>query len=131
MRFDVGGINHEPLKVWLVEHNFEQSLPNSLVAPAAKPTMGIFPIAKFGWQVPPGRTRTQNPDHGIDELAIIFGDATPIPLFPGKMGTDYFPRAFTDVVTMQGVFHEYPPRQLIPERIRKAPLIINTRDDSP
>jgi len=131
VRLDMGGVNHEPLEVRLVYHDFEQPLPDAFVSPPAKSTLGVIPTAKLGWQVAPRSTGTQNPDNGIDESAIILGDTTPISPFPRKMWGDNLPSAIGDVVTVHGIIHNLLRCQPIPEKIRIPSSKINARVDRP
>jgi hypothetical protein len=41
----VAGIDHEPFVIGFNHELFQQRLPNTLVAPAAKASMGVFPAA--------------------------------------------------------------------------------------
>ena len=114
---DVGGVDHKPLEVRLVNHDFEQPLPDAFVTPSAKSAVGIIPAAKFGWQISPRSTGTQDPNNRIDKSAIILGDTSPIPLFSWKVWGDDLPGAVADVVTVHGVVHKVLRCQLLPERI--------------
>jgi len=77
MCLGMGGIDHEPLEIRLVNDRFEQLLPYPLVAPPAKAAMRVLPVTIFRRQITPWGSGTQNPDDGIDEGSIIFRHATP------------------------------------------------------
>ena len=83
MNFGVRGVDHQPLAVRVVDHGVEQVLPYTLVAPANKTPMNIAPSAIVGRQIPPRRTGAQNPENGVDEKAVVFGDAAPNALASG------------------------------------------------
>ena len=77
MDFDVAGVDHEPFVIGIDDQFFQESLPETLVAPAAKPTVGIFPVPVIGRQIPPGSAGAQNPENGVEKKPVVFGSATP------------------------------------------------------
>ena len=83
MDFDVAGINHQPLEIRLDDQFFQQSLPEALVAPAAKAPVGVFPVPVIGRQIPPGRAGAQDPENGVEKKPVVFGSATPESLLSG------------------------------------------------
>ena len=91
MDFAMAGIHHEPFEIRLHNELLEQRLPNALVTPAAKTPMGVFPSTIRGRQVSPRRAGAKNPEHGIDELAVVLSNPTPNPRSPRQMGLEQFP----------------------------------------
>src|SRR5512143_3696765 len=85
MDFSVGGIDHYPLIVRLVYHDLQQSFPNAFVAPAAKAPWQVLPVSVVRGQVPPWGTSAPNPEHSIDEQAVVLSDSAPNALTPGQM----------------------------------------------
>ena len=83
MDFDVAGVDHEPFVIGLDDQFFQQSLPKTLVAPAAKAPVGVFPVPVIGRQIPPGSAGAQNPENGVEKKPIVFGSATPESLLSG------------------------------------------------
>ena len=131
MRFDMGGVYHEPFEVRLVNHDFKQPFPDAFVTPTAKSTLGIIPATELRWQVAPRSAGAQNPDNSIDESAIILGDTVPISPFPWKVRGDNLPSAIGNIMTVHSVVHNPLQSQLIPESIWISASIINTRVDRP
>jgi len=79
MNLAMAGVDHEPFVIRLDNELFQQRLPNALIAPAAEAPVGVFPTPVGSGQIPPWRARAKNPEHGIDELAVILCDPTPNP----------------------------------------------------
>jgi hypothetical protein len=102
MDFDVAGINHQPLEIRLDDQFFQQSLPEALVAPAAKAPVGVFPVPVIGRQIPPGRAGAQDPENGVEKKPVVFGPTTPESLLSGQMGFEQFPGFIVDVVAAVG-----------------------------
>ena len=102
MDFDVAGINHQPLEIRLDDQFFQQSLPEALVAPAAKAPVGVFPVPVIGRQIPPGRAGAQDPENGVEKKPVVFGPTTPESLLSGQMGFEQFPGFIVDVLAAVG-----------------------------
>ena len=102
MDFDVAGINHQPLEIRLDDQFFQQSLPEALVAPAAKAPVGVFPVPVIGRQIPPGSSGAQDPEHRIEKPPVVFGLPSPEALLAGEMGFEQFPGSFRDVMAAVG-----------------------------
>ena len=96
--FDVAGVDHQPLVIGIDDQFLQESLPESLVAPAAKPAVGIFPVPVIGRQIPPGSAGAQNPENGVEKKPVVFGSATPQPLLSGQMRLKELPGFVVDVV---------------------------------
>jgi hypothetical protein len=96
--FDVAGVDHQPFKIGIDDQLFQQSLPEALVAPAAKATVGVFPVPVIGRQIPPGSAGAQNPKNGVEKKPVVFGSATPESLLTGQMGFEELPGFVVDVV---------------------------------
>jgi hypothetical protein len=78
MNLAMTGIDHQPLKIRFVNQALEQGLPDATIAPTAEASMDVFPVAISWRQVAPRSAGSHNPKHCVDELAIIFGNATPL-----------------------------------------------------
>ena len=87
----VTGINHEPFVVGVNDKLFQKRFPNTLIAPTAKTSMGVFPSAIGGRQVAPRCARAENPEHGVNKLPVICRHPAPNACAPRKMGLKYFP----------------------------------------
>jgi hypothetical protein len=70
-------VNHQPFIIRLVDEPFEQRFPQASISPTAKAAIRIFPVAVIGRQITPERAGAQVLANGIDELAIVAGDAAP------------------------------------------------------
>ena len=91
MYLAVARIDQQPFEIRLLNELLEQRLPNALVTPAAKTPMGVFPPAIRGRQVSPRRAGAKNPEHGVDELAVVLRNPTPNPRTPRQMGFEQGP----------------------------------------
>jgi len=100
--FDVAGVDHQPLVIGIDDQFFQESLPESLVAPAAKPAVGVFPVPVVGRQIPPGSAGAQNPENGVEKKSVVFGSAAPESLLSGQMRLKQFPGFIVDVVAAVG-----------------------------
>lgn len=98
MHLDVGGIDHQPFKVWLGDQRFQQLRPHAFVAPPAKAPVRVFPVAIVRGQIAPGGAGTQNPEHGVDKQAVVFGNPAPDTSPSGQQGFQQQPDAVGDVV---------------------------------
>jgi len=98
MDFDVAGVDHQPLVIGIDDQFFQESLPEALVAPAAKPTVGVFPVPVIGRQIPPGSAGAQDPKNGVEKKPVVFGLPAPDSLLSGQMGFEQFPGFIVDVV---------------------------------
>ena len=98
MDFDVAGVDHQPFVIGIDDQFLQQSLPKALVAPAAKATVGVFPVPIIGRQIPPGSTGAQDPENGVEKKPVVFGSATPESLLSGQMRFEQFPGFIVEVV---------------------------------
>lgn len=105
MDFDVAGVDHQPLVIGIDDQFFQESLPETLVAPAAKPPVGVFPVPVIGRQIPPGSAGAQNPENGVEKKPVVFGSTTPLPLLSGQMRFKQFPSFIVDVVAAVGEWY--------------------------
>ena len=102
MDFDVAGVDHQPFVIGIDDQFLQESLPETLVAPAAKPAVGVFPVPVIGRQIPPGSAGAQNPENGVEKKPVVFGSATPQPLLSGQMRLKELPGFVVDVVAAVG-----------------------------
>ena len=105
MDFDVAGVDHQPFVIGIDDQFFQETLPEALVAPAAKATVGVFPVPIIGRQIPPGSTGAQDPENGVEKKPVVFGSATPEALLSGQMGFEQFPGFIVDVVAAVGEWY--------------------------
>ena len=105
MDFDVAGVDHQPFVIGIDDQFFQETLPEALVAPAAKATVGVFPVPIIGRQIPPGSTGAQDPENGVEKKPVVFGSATPQPLLSRQMGFEQLPGFIVDVVAAVGEWY--------------------------
>ena len=98
MDFDVAGVDHQPFVIGIDDQFLQESLPETLVAPAAKPAVSVFPVPVIGRQIPPGSARAQDPENGVEKKPVVFGSATPESLLSGQMRFEQFPGFIVEVV---------------------------------
>ena len=99
---EVGGVNHQPFVVRILDESFQQLLPPSLIPPAAETAVSVLPIPVIGRQIAPRCAGAQDPKHAIDETTVIAGNSTPCSLSSGQMRLKDFPGAVADIVPSVG-----------------------------
>ena len=67
MSLNVGGVDHQPLKVRVIDDRIQELLPYPSIPPATKATMGVLPVSVIRRQVSPQSPSTQIPRHRIQE----------------------------------------------------------------
>jgi len=75
----VTGINHQPFIIRIINQDFQQFFPDTLVTPANKAAVGITPTPVVRRQIPPWGSCSYNPENSIDKLTIICGYPSPCP----------------------------------------------------
>lgn len=108
VNLDVAGVDHQPFVVGIFDEDFKQGFPQPFIAPAAKATVGVLPIAVIGRQVTPGRTGAQNPEYRVDELPVIPCNSTPDSLAARQVGLQKTPGMIGNIVASVGGFHGIP-----------------------
>jgi hypothetical protein len=78
-------INHQPFIIRVIDQDFQQLFPYTLVTPTDKPAMRITPIAIIWWKITPRSTCAQYPKNCVDKLAIILRYTTPTTLTAWKV----------------------------------------------
>ena len=102
-------INHEPLKIRLINHRFQHFLPNPLVSPAAETPLNRVPMTIFRRQVSPRRACPQYPEHTVQELPRIFCVAAPCPLISYSIWLEKFPHCIRHIMPSIAIFHDDTP----------------------
>lgn len=106
MKFDVGGIHHQPFHAFFSHQDEHQFCPNAFVAPTDETAVGVAPAAVIGWEIPPGCTGTQYPENGIDKLPVIHCLAALAAFASGQVAFDQVPLVVGEVVAaVGGLFH--------------------------
>ena len=99
----VRGVDHEPLHVRLVDAHFQQPFPNSRIAPTDEAAVRIAPAAVFRRQVAPGSASPCDPEDGVDEFSVVFGDSAPTSRSSGQERLDFCPHFVRKVVAVERV----------------------------
>ena len=79
MNFNVACVNHEPLVIGRLDQLIEQAFPRPAIAPPAEAAVGVLPVRIAGRQISPRRSRTQYPEHSIEELSVVATYPAPLP----------------------------------------------------
>jgi len=79
VRPDDGGVDDQVFKVWIFEQRIENTFPSALLGPSAKALEHAVPLAELIRQVSPGRSRARQPNHRIDEKAIVLAVPSFVP----------------------------------------------------
>ena len=105
MNLDVAGVDHQPLKVRIVDNRIQQLFPDAPIPPAAKAPMGVLPITVIRWQVPPRSPSTQNPKHRVQKQSVVLGRSTLFASGPRQKGPQSFPNLVRNIVTPMRCCH--------------------------
>lgn len=72
-----GAVDHEVLRVGIgCGDKVEELLPEAALGPAGEGCIDRGPFAKAARQIPPRRSRAQNPQHALQVVAVETGPAT-------------------------------------------------------
>ena len=82
-------VEHDPFEVRLLER-LEQGLPSSFLGPSAEAFVDGVVFAETLGQVLPGCPGACNPEHGIDEEAVIAGISAWFAWLSRQQGRDAF-----------------------------------------
>jgi hypothetical protein len=99
MNFAVTCIDHQPLKVRLVDQIFKQSFPHSIIAPTDKAPVSVAPTAEVGWQVSPRCTCPHNPENCIYKTPIVMSYTSPTSFAARQMRFKLFPNSIRNIVS--------------------------------
>jgi len=105
MNLDVAGVDHQPLKIRIVDDGVQQPLPDAPIPPATEASMGILPISVVGRQIPPGCPSSQNPEHRVQKQSVVPGRSTPLESVPRQKGSQPFPNLVRNIVTPMRCCH--------------------------
>ena len=95
---DGSGVEQQPVQVRFLQL-FEDTLPNAFPGPAPEALVDRVPGAVALWEVTPRSAAAGNPEHGVDELAVVFGCAPHIGGLARKQGRQALPVIVADLVT--------------------------------
>ena len=85
------GVKHQPFIIRVIHHRLQQPGPDVPVPPAAEAAVGVLPVPVVRGQIPPGGAGAQNPEHSVDETAVILGRPACLALAAGEKGFQDFP----------------------------------------
>jgi hypothetical protein len=77
MYFTVAGIYHKPFKIWLVNQNFKQLFPYTLITPADKSSMRVAPSSIVWREIAPGGSGSHNPENSVYKKSVILSNTSP------------------------------------------------------
>lgn len=89
MYCDMAGIEHQPLKICIIDQPLQDLLPYFLVTLPARSAVYIFPVPVFWRQIPPRRSSPCNSKYAIDKLPGILGIITTYPFFAYRVRPDF------------------------------------------
>ena len=70
---DDGRVDHERLQVGVAAERLHDLGPDARLGPAVEPLKGVVPLAEPLRQVAPGGAGARDPEHGVDEQAVVPG----------------------------------------------------------
>ena len=88
---DNSGVDHRVLHVRLLRGRIEKSFENIGFHPVSKPLEDRVPAAELGRKVAPGAAGPRNPQHRLDEPAVIRAAAARVRLLPPAMRFHFRP----------------------------------------
>jgi hypothetical protein len=98
MNVAVARVDHQPLKVGIVNQLLQQPLPDALIPPADEPPVRVAPTAVTPRQASPRHARPQDPENRIDELPVVLRDAAPMAFPSRKMWLKQRPRPIINIM---------------------------------
>ena len=66
------GVDDQVLEIGAFNQRVEDAFPNALLGPATEALENAVPVAKRWRQIAPWRACTRDPEHRVDEQAIVF-----------------------------------------------------------
>jgi hypothetical protein len=66
-----GGIDDQVFEVRIFDQRIEKTLPNAFLGPSAETLKHAIPVAELFRQIPPRCPGASDPEHRVDEQAII------------------------------------------------------------
>lgn len=76
-------IDHKPFEIRVLQR-LENALPGAVSAPAIEALEGRVPVAVALGQIAPGSTAASDPEHSVDETAVVIGGASRVIGFTGE-----------------------------------------------
>ena len=116
MNLDVGSVDHQPLKVRVIDDPVQQLLPNAAVPPATKAAMGVLPVPIVRRQVPPRCPSPQIPKHRVQKQPVVLGRPPSFPCAARQMRSQKFPNLVRNIVTPMRRCHTSTPHAHILSR---------------
>src|SRR4051794_9125225 len=97
VRPDHGAVEDHPLQVGVLQR-LEDPLPDPLLAPAVEPLPDRAPGPEPLGQVAPRGAGLGDPEHGVDEEAVVLGGHARVPGLAGEEVFDAIPVVIRDLV---------------------------------
>ena len=86
-----GAIEHDGFKISILAEALEQPFPDPLLGPAREARERGMPVAKLRGQVAPGRPRAPDPQHRLQQSAVVLGSDAAITRLAGEKILDPSP----------------------------------------
>ena len=96
-----GGIDHDVLKIWVLDQGLEKTLPNTFARPTIEAHEYAVPQAECWGQIAPRSARAQNPQHRIDKQPIVLAVATFVALLTRNQIRDTLPLCIRQLASNQ------------------------------
>src|SRR5579862_3790479 len=112
------GVEHEVLILAIFDESLEDTLPHAALGPAREAGVDALPLAVSFRQVVPVRARTQHPQNGIHEQAVILCPSTGIADLAWKQADDPLPLRLGEFVPLD---HRSRSESIDPEHKESPP----------
>jgi len=98
---DDSGIDDEVLVVRIFTQLVEDMLPNAVLRPSSETLELTVPVPELVRKIAPGRSRSENPEHTIDEAAIVLAVPSLVALFAWTQLLDALPLRIRQIAPNQ------------------------------
>ena len=126
MNLDVAGVDHQPLKVRIVNDRIQQLFPDASVPPPAKAAMGVLPVPVIRRQVPPRSLRYAESKTPRSETAGCPWQVDLFCLRPQATGAQSFPNLARNIVTPMRCHHTLTSTLTLSSKIYHQLAILTT-----
>lgn len=96
-----GGVDEQPRQVGLLQ-GLEDGLPAAVLGPAVEALQDCVGLAEAFGQIGPGSASTSDPEHGIDEEAVVMSVTAGVAGFAGEQRSEAFELFVGEFVAAHG-----------------------------
>jgi hypothetical protein len=100
MNLDMTRVDHQPLKIRLINDFLQDLLPQPVFYPTAKSLGDTVPVPVSGRQITPWRACSQNPEYPVDKFPIVFRYPAPLAFLTWQIRFQQQPYRIRYIVTM-------------------------------